>query len=75
MEVAISGKGYVFRGQTAGVAVKVFQACGVARVRQYCGQSGKSDNCQAAVSLSVSNVNFEFANRVAIIPAGTVGPR
>jgi hypothetical protein len=28
--VAISGKGYVFRGQTAGVAGKVFQACGVA---------------------------------------------
>ena len=30
MEVAISGKGYVFRGQTCGVAGKVFQACGVA---------------------------------------------
>ncbi len=30
MEVAISGKSYVFRGQTAGVASKVFQACGVA---------------------------------------------
>jgi transposase len=30
MEVAISGKGYVFRGQTPGVAGKVFQACGVA---------------------------------------------
>src|ERR1035437_7815098 len=30
MEVAISGKGYVFRGQTPGVAAKVFQACGVA---------------------------------------------
>ena len=30
MEVAISGKGYVFRGQTSGVAGKVFQACGVA---------------------------------------------
>lgn len=30
MEVAISGKSYVFRGQTAGVAGKVFQACGVA---------------------------------------------
>jgi len=30
MEVAISGKGYVFRGQTPGVAEKVFQACGVA---------------------------------------------
>jgi transposase len=29
-EVAISGKGYVFRGQTPGVAGKVFQACGVA---------------------------------------------
>jgi hypothetical protein len=29
MEVAISGKGYVFRGQTRGVAGKVFQACGV----------------------------------------------
>ena len=30
MEVAISGKGYVFRGQTPGVSGKVFQACGVA---------------------------------------------
>jgi len=30
MEAAIGGKGYVFRGQTAGVAGKVFQACGVA---------------------------------------------
>jgi len=30
MEVSVSGKGYVFRGQTPGVAGKVFQACGVA---------------------------------------------
>ena len=30
MEVSISGKGYVFRGQASGVAGKVFQACGVA---------------------------------------------
>jgi transposase len=30
MEVAIRGKGYVFRGQTSGAAGKVFQACGVA---------------------------------------------
>jgi hypothetical protein len=30
MEVAIGGKGYVFRGQVPGVAGKVFQACGVA---------------------------------------------
>jgi hypothetical protein len=30
MEVSISGKGYVFRGQAPGVAGKVFQACGVA---------------------------------------------
>ena len=30
MEVAIGGKGYVFRGQTSGVAGKVFQACGIA---------------------------------------------
>jgi hypothetical protein len=30
MEVSISGKGYVFRGQTPGVAGKVFQACGIA---------------------------------------------
>lgn len=30
MEVAIGGKGYVFRGQASGVAGKVFQACGVA---------------------------------------------
>jgi hypothetical protein len=30
MEVAIGGKGYVFRGHTSGVAGKVFQACAVA---------------------------------------------
>jgi transposase len=30
MEVAISGNSYVFRGQTSGLAGKVFQACGVA---------------------------------------------
>ena len=30
MEVTINGKGFVFRGQTSGVAGKVFQACGVA---------------------------------------------
>ena len=30
LEVAINGKGYVFRGQNAGVAGKGFQACGVA---------------------------------------------
>ena len=30
MEVAIGGKGYVFRGQSSGVTGKVFQACGVA---------------------------------------------
>ena len=30
MEVAIGGKGYIFRAQTSGVAGKVFQACGVA---------------------------------------------
>ena len=30
MEVAINGKGYVFRGQSSGVAGKVVQACAVA---------------------------------------------
>jgi transposase len=30
MQVTINGNGYVFRGQAAGVASKVFQACGVA---------------------------------------------
>ena len=30
LEVVIGGKGYVFRGQTSGVAGKVFQLCGVA---------------------------------------------
>ena len=30
MEVAINGKGYVFRGQSSGATGKVFQACGVA---------------------------------------------
>jgi hypothetical protein len=36
MEVAINGKGYVFRGQTPGVAGKVFQACGVALPPIWC---------------------------------------
>ena len=31
MEVVIGGKRYLFRGQTSGVAGKVFQVCGVAR--------------------------------------------
>jgi len=30
MEISVNGKGYSFRGQTAGVAGKLFQACGVA---------------------------------------------
>ena len=30
MEVTIKDKGYIFRGQSSGVAGKVFQACGVA---------------------------------------------
>ena len=30
MEVMIEGRSFAFRGQAAGVAVKVFQACGVA---------------------------------------------
>ena len=30
MEISINGKGYSFRGQTAGVVGKLFQACGVA---------------------------------------------
>jgi len=30
MKIAINDKNFVFRGQTSGVAGKVFQACGVA---------------------------------------------
>jgi len=30
MKIAINDKSFVFRGQTSGVAGKVFQACGVA---------------------------------------------
>ena len=30
MEIAIGGKGYVFRGEAKGTTGKVFQACGVA---------------------------------------------
>ena len=38
----------------------------VAVARQYCGQLGKEDNCQAAVSLSVANnhVNLPIAYRL-----------
>jgi len=47
MEVAIGGKGYVFRGQAAGVAGKVFQACSVAlpptlRPCSPCSPAGKT---------------------------------
>ena len=30
MEIAISGKGYVFRSEAKGTTGKIFQACGVA---------------------------------------------
>ena len=41
--------------------------------RQYCGQVGKQDNCRVAVSLSVSDLEFEFADRLSAVSAGGMG--
>ncbi len=40
--------------------------------RQYCGQIGKHDNSQAAVSLSVSTWRYESSHRLAAVSAGGV---
>ncbi len=46
MEVTIKDKGYIFRGQSSGVAGKVFQACGVA-LPPTLRQVGTALNCDS----------------------------
>jgi SRSO17 transposase len=41
--------------------------------RQYCGQLGKQDNCQVAVSLSIANRHASLAGGLPPLFAGTVG--
>ena len=43
--------------------------------RQYCGQLGKQDNCQVAVSLSVATDAGEPADRLSALSAGRLGQR
>ena len=43
--------------------------------RQYCGQLGKQDNCQVAVSLSVANDAGQPADRLPALSAGGLGRR
>ena len=41
--------------------------------RQYCGQLGKQDNCQVAVSLSVCQPSRQPAGGVSTVSAARVG--
>ena len=42
--------------------------------RQYCGQLGKQDNCQVAVSLSLANHRCQPADRLSALSPGGLGP-
>ena len=41
--------------------------------RQYCGQLGKQDNCQVAVSLSLANADASLPGGVSLVPAAGNG--
>ena len=41
--------------------------------RQYCGETGKQDNCQVAVSLSVATHQGQPADRLSTLSAAAVG--
>ncbi len=43
--------------------------------RQYCGQLGKQDNCQIAVSVSVAMMNASLPDCLAALPARRFGQR
>lgn len=42
--------------------------------RRYCGQIGKQDNCQVAVTLSVANTQASLPVGVSPLPAGSLDP-
>jgi len=44
-------------------------------IRQYCGQLGKQDNCQVAVSLSVAGERASLAYRIPTLSASGMGQR
>jgi SRSO17 transposase len=54
-----------------GFPKKGAHSVGVAR--QYCGQLGKQDNCQVAVSLSVANEQASLPRRLAPLSSGGLG--
>jgi SRSO17 transposase len=43
--------------------------------RQYCGQLGKQDNCQVAVSLSLASEQGSDSHRVSALPSQRLGDR
>ena len=42
--------------------------------RQYCGQLGKQDNCQVAVSLSLANARWQPAGGLSAVSSAGAGP-
>ncbi len=49
------------------------QSVGVAR--QYCGQTGKQDNCRVAVSLSIASDRGSLPGGISVVPAAGVDRR
>lgn len=58
---------------TRGFPKKGNQSVGVAR--QYCGQTGKQDNCRVAVSLSIASDRGSLSGGISVVPAAEVDRR